>query len=114
MKNGMQPQNFGAAELPRKVASGEELEVQICPYGEYEKSGVVQKCDRAAFQHILNSFDGQREVLVDFDHDAESGGSTRAAAWLELCSLDPPDGDGDPSETVETEAGKSIGPETAG
>lgn len=85
----MQPQNFGAAELPRKVASGEELEVQICPYGEYEKSGVVQKCDSAAFQHILNSFDGQREVLVDFDHDAESGGSTRAAAWLTALREDP-------------------------
>ena len=85
----MQPQNFGAAELPRKVASGEELEVQICPYGEYEKSGVVQKCDSAAFQHILNSFDGRREVLVDFDHAAEQGGSTRAAAWLTALREDP-------------------------
>lgn len=43
-----------------------------------------------------------------------AGAEALKKAWLELCSLDPPDGDGDPSETVETEAGKSTGPETAG
>ena len=76
-------------KLPKKIFSGDTLEVQVCPYGEYEKSGIVQHCDSTAFQRILNNFDGRREVLVDFAHAAEQGGSTRAAAWLTAMREDP-------------------------
>ena len=77
------------SELPKTISCGDELEVQLCPYGDFEKSGILQRCDSAAFQRLLNNFDGRREVLVDFDHAAEQGGSTRAAAWLTAMREDP-------------------------
>lgn len=68
-----------------------EIEVQVSPFGEFEKDGVTQICDEAAFQKVLENFGG-REVLVDFDHGAETGGSTVAAAWLSELRLDPEKG----------------------
>ena len=78
----LQPKKNLKMNLPKTISCGDELEVQLCPYGDFEKSGILQRCDSAAFQRLLNNFDGRREVLVDFDHAAEQGGSTRAAAWL--------------------------------
>ena len=57
---------------------------------------------------------------TDFFSKADSFGIVAAGAealkkeWLDLCRLDPPDGAGEDGESVETEAGKSTGQETAG
>lgn len=72
-------------ELPKTLRAGESLEVLIAPLGEYvqynaEGEAVRQVCDAQAVQALADAFAG--EVLVDYDHAAEDGGSTEAAAWI--------------------------------
>ncbi|MCL2103459.1 MAG: phage protease [Kiritimatiellaeota bacterium] len=71
-----------------RVPESGVLRVQIAPFGRYpnvregaggKPENVVQVCDRAAFEAVARN--SAAEVLVDFDHAAEEGGSTRAAAW---------------------------------
>lgn len=78
-------------ELPLSVKAGEELEVQLSPFGNFsnvtdEGERIVQVCDRAAFERVVANF--SKELLVDFEHDAETGGPTTAAAWVQRVSLD--------------------------
>jgi len=79
-------------QLPETIKPGEAFEAQICPFGEFEnckKSGeqVLQRCDEIAFNTVIANFKG--EVLVDFEHNAELGGDTTAAAWISKARLDP-------------------------
>lgn len=86
--------NIASAPLPETVAAGDELEVQLAPYGDFP--GVLggrtvrQRCDRAAFERLAGNFSG--EVLVDFEHKAERGGDTEAAAWVQALRVDPAKG----------------------
>lgn len=78
-------------ELPLSVKAGEELEVQLSPFGNFpnvtdEGERIVQVCDRAAFERVVANF--SEELLVDFEHDAETGGSTTAAAWVQKVFID--------------------------
>lgn len=78
--------------LPETIEPGEELEVQICPFGEFEnksKAGkmITQKCDAIAFNTVVSNF--SKEVLVDFEHNAELGGDTTAGAWIRSVRVDP-------------------------
>lgn len=78
--------------LPEKIIPGEAFEAQICPFGEFKnrkKSGedVLQRCDEIAFNTVIANF--KDEVLVDFEHNAELGGDTTAAAWISKARLDP-------------------------
>ncbi len=78
-------------ELPLSVKAGEELEVQLSPFGNFpnvtdDGERIVQVCDRTAFEHVVANF--SEELLVDFEHDAETGGPTTAAAWVQRVSLD--------------------------
>lgn len=82
--------------LQKTIAPGDEIWVQIAPFGTFEKDGIAQRCDREAFEQLIAAFEarpeGQREVLVDYDHEAETGGSTEAAAWISALKLDPEKG----------------------
>lgn len=86
--------NIASAPLPETVAAGDELEVQLAPYGDFpgvlEGRTVRQRCDRAAFERLAGNFSG--EVLVDFEHKAERGGDTEAAAWVQALRIDPAKG----------------------
>lgn len=86
--------NIASAPLPETVAAGDELEVQLSPYGDFpgrlEGRTVRQRCDRAAFERLAGNFSG--EVLVDFEHKAERGGDTEAAAWVQALRVDPAKG----------------------
>lgn len=79
-------------QLPETIKPGVAFEAQICPFGEFEnckKSGepVLQRCDEIAFNTVITNF--KDEVLVDFEHNAELGGDTTAAAWISKARLDP-------------------------
>lgn len=79
-------------KLPEKIEAGEELEVQVAPFGKFPgyfadgKPAGDQVCDAAAFNRIVAAF--KPEVLVDFEHQAEEGGPTTAAAWIQSLRVD--------------------------
>ena len=80
--------------LPAALRPGSELEVQLSPFGAFPglrgDERVIQRCDRAAFEAVVNNF--RPEVLVDFEHHAETGGDTEAAAWVQRVRVDPAKG----------------------
>lgn len=86
--------NIASDPLPETVAAGDELDVQLSPFGDFpgllEGQRVIQTCDRAAFERLVANFSG--EVLVDFEHKAEQGGDTEAAAWVQALRVDPEQG----------------------
>ena len=76
------------------LKAGAELEVQLSPYGAFPglrgDERVIQRCDRVAFEAVVKNF--RPEVLVDFEHHAETGGNTEAAAWVQRVRVDPAKG----------------------
>lgn len=75
-------------ELPKTIKPNEAVRVQVAPFGEYAQTAedgtqIVQKCDEAAFREIVKRWEdsGKPDILVDYDHRSETGGSTEAAAW---------------------------------
>jgi phage I-like protein len=69
------------------LAAGETIEnVQICPVGDFPKGGRDQHCTLEALENVVKRWkeDGEKEVLVDFEHNSEAGGTsdTSAAAWV--------------------------------
>lgn len=76
-------------ELPKTVAAGDEIEVQLAPLGEWPVTGkdekgqpkeLTQVVDAAACAAVAGKF--SKELLVDLDHASVDGGSTRAYAWV--------------------------------
>ena len=68
------------------VAPGDTIEnVQICPVGDFPNGGREQCCSLKAFEAVVNRWkaQGSKEILVDFEHKCEEGGTadTSAAAW---------------------------------
>jgi len=77
----------------RTVEAGEIIEnVQICPIGDWAGAKGKQHCTAEALQHVVNVWkeNGSREILVDFEHNAEAGGTsdTSAAAWATNLRVD--------------------------
>jgi phage I-like protein len=78
----------------RTVAAGEILEgVQLCPVGEWKNGEKAQHCTEEALQGVCNRWQaaGSPEILVDFEHQAEAGGTsdTSAAAWATNLRVEP-------------------------
>ena len=70
----------------KTVKSGETIEnIQICPIGDFPNGGRNQHCTLEALENVVAKWkeDGEKEVLVDFEHNSEAGGTsdTSAAAW---------------------------------
>ena len=63
-----------SCELPEKIETGGELDVQLAPLGDFPNRGTVQHIDAEAVQTLVRAFSG--EVLVDVGHESENGGST--------------------------------------
>lgn len=84
--------NAMKTQLPDTVNAGQTLEVQLSPFGTFPANdgSILQHCDQIAFTALLNNF--HDEVLVDFEHDAETGGPTTAAAWVQALRVDPEKG----------------------
>lgn len=71
----------------RTVQAGETIEnVQICPVGDFPNGDRNQHCTLEALKNVVTKWkeDGEKEVLVDFEHNSEAGGTsdTSAAAWV--------------------------------
>lgn len=64
---------------------------QVSPFGEYpgEQDGarIVQVCDMAAFDRLVEAF--APEVLVDFEHRADETDDTTAAGWAQELRCTP-------------------------
>ena len=67
-------------QLPETVKSGDVIEVQICPIGEFnnlsEDGWQHQLCDKQALKHVAEMF--EEPILVDFDHASEDGEHTES------------------------------------
>ena len=78
--------------MNKELKAGDVIEsVQIAPYGEYknytsEGREVVQKCDKEAFQNIVNNF--KKELIVDVEHKSELTDDSEAAGWLSNVKVD--------------------------
>lgn len=75
------------------VAPGEVIEnVQICPMGDFPNGGHNQHCTLEAFENVVATWKklGSKEILVDFEHKCEAGGTsdTSAAAWATNLRVD--------------------------
>lgn len=71
----------------KTVKPGETIEnVQICPVGDFPNGDRNQHCTLEALENVVAKWkeDGEKEVLVDFEHNSEAGGTsdTSAAAWV--------------------------------
>ena len=82
-------------KLSKDLKTGDTLEVQLSPFGEFKNTTedangkpveITQVCDREAFDAVVANFTG--EVLMDADHESETGGSTRAVAWVQSVRVD--------------------------
>lgn len=78
-------------QLPDAINAGDEVEVQLAPRGTYPQvvdgEEVGQVVDDAAIRSLIDTFD--KEVLVDSDHDSETGKGTEAMAWVTKVFEDP-------------------------
>lgn len=76
--------------LPDRVSAGEALTVQVTPFGDWPHGECVQHVTREACESMISAWTkaGKPEILVDFDHDAEDGKSTVAAAWASNLRID--------------------------
>lgn len=74
---------FKNSILPKSVKGGEEIDVLVSPLGTFPHPDGEQLCTREAFDALVAKWeaDGKPEILVDFDHASETGGTTEAAAW---------------------------------
>ena len=84
-----------AATVPeRKVSPGETVSgVQICPVGDFPNGDRAQKCTEEALNRVVETWkaSGANDILVDFEHKAEAGGTsdTSAAAWVTNLRVEP-------------------------
>lgn len=77
-----------------KLAAGDILPgVQICPVGEWKNGEDEQHCTAEALARIVENWkqEGEKDILVDFEHQSEEGGTsdTSAAAWASNLRVDP-------------------------
>jgi phage I-like protein len=76
------------------IEGQDEIWCQLCPFGEFpgvlNSTRVWQRCDRQAFDALVAGF--QPEVLVDSEHNSETGGDTCAEAWVQELRVDNTDG----------------------
>lgn len=60
--------------------------VQICPVGDFPNGEDKQHCSVEALNKVVEAWkqEGEKEILVDFEHQSEEGGTsdTSAAAWV--------------------------------
>lgn len=75
------------------VAAGETIEnVQIRPVGDFPNGDREQHCTLEALENVARQWkeDGEKEILVDFEHNSEAGGTsdTSAAAWVTNLRVD--------------------------
>lgn len=77
------------------VEPNEEIEIQLSPFGSFYQvddngKDVLQICDKTAFDQVKNAFEeSKKEVLVNKEHLAETGGDSIAYAWITAIRMNP-------------------------
>ena len=76
------------------LAAGDILPgVQLSPLGDWPNGQTIQHVTEDAVKAMIELWkrDGSKEILCDFEHKSEVGGSsdTSAAAWISNLALDP-------------------------
>lgn len=76
------------------IAPGETVAgVQICPVGDFPNGENPQHCSEDALRFVVEDWiaNGRREILCDFEHQSEEGGTsdTSAAAWVGNLRVEP-------------------------
>ena len=87
-------------DLKQELKAGDEIAIQLAPYGEYpatsvEGEAVVQRFTLEAFQKVVEDWtrNGKPNIRADFDHESETGtGSTIASGWITRLAVDPEKG----------------------
>lgn len=90
-------------ELPEKIEAGTPIPVQLSPLGRFPQivdgEEVVQILDDASVNAVAAAFKADkdatgapRKVLVDADHESETGKGTKAEAWVTDVYVDPEKG----------------------
>ena len=82
-------------ELREKLNAGDEIAIQIAPFGEYPATTVdgreiVQRFDRDSFQRIVDDWkaNGEKLIRADFDHASELTDNTVASGWIKDLAID--------------------------
>lgn len=82
-------------ELKEDLKAGDEITIQIAPFGEYPAETVggtqlVEVFDREGFEKIIETWkqDGGKLIRADFDHASETTDSTVASGWLKDLYID--------------------------
>lgn len=82
-------------KLREELHAGQEIDIQIAPFGEYPASTIsgkqiVQKFDEESFKRIVQSWidDGKKMIRCDFDHQSEISNNTKASGWINDLAID--------------------------
>ena len=82
-------------DLKEDLKAGDEITIQIAPFGEYPAESVggvqlVEVFDREGFEKIIENWkaDGAKLVRADFDHKSEMTDNTVASGWLKDLFID--------------------------
>ena len=80
-------------DLKEELKTGDEIIIQIAPYGDFkaetvDKKPITERFDQQSFEKLINIWDG-KDIRVDFDHQSEIGDNTQAAGWISKLYVDP-------------------------
>ena len=82
-------------DLKEDLKAGDEITIQIAPFGEYPAESVggvelVEVFDREGFEKIIENWkaDGAKLIRADFDHQSELTDNTVASGWLKNLFID--------------------------
>ena len=86
-------------ELKEELKAGNEIPIQVAPFGEYpattiEGKEIVQRFDEESFNKIIDDWKntGEKLIRADFDHNSEMTDDTIASGWIRELHIDPEKG----------------------
>ena len=86
-------------KLREDLKPGDEIEIQIAPYGEFpatttDGEEIVQRFDRESFEKVIENWknQGSKMIRADFDHNSEMTDDTIASGWIKDLWIDDENG----------------------
>ena len=97
-------------KLREDLKPGDEIEIQVAPFGEYpaitvDGEEIVQRFDKESFERVIENWKngGSKMIRADFDHNSEMTDDTIASGWIKDLWID--DDKGLMGNLVVTESG---------
>lgn len=82
-------------DLKEALKAGDEIQIQIAPYGDYpaytvDGKEITQRFDRESFENIIKDWteNGAKMIRADFDHASEMTDDTIASGWIKELAID--------------------------